>query len=43
MMQAAVIGIMVAVLLGFMSLAIQILQVWISYQQLKYSTPTGTN
>ncbi len=42
-MQAAVIGIMVAVLLGIMGLAVQILQVWISYKQLKYSTPTGPN
>jgi hypothetical protein len=43
MMQAAVIGIMVTVLLGLLSLPVQIFQAWISYQQLKYSIPpTGT-
>jgi hypothetical protein len=43
MMQAAVIGIMVTVLLGLLSLPLQIFQAWISYQQMKYSiSPTGT-
>jgi hypothetical protein len=44
MMMAAIAGVLIAVFLGFLSLAVTIFQAWVSYRQLKYSIPgTGSS